>query len=284
MGHRTRSISAAPILLHRVVRVPLAPDDASDPARKASTTPATLAGLLLPHGLGALHDIKITVAGHPDPVTGYLVNIQELDAAVHAAVAPRLRRVCADRTPFHPGLHPGALLAQCAEDLRATLPSAARLHALTWCPTPLLRVEWNPSMPHSAILSRQFEFAAAHRLHCPQLSDEENRRLFGKCNSPNGHGHNYQLEVSVRTDTGAPARHVLLDLEKVVETQVLRRFDHKHLNVDTEEFCEVNPSVENIAAVCYALLDAPLRACGLPLVQVQVWETQKTSATYPAPA
>jgi 6-pyruvoyltetrahydropterin/6-carboxytetrahydropterin synthase len=138
-------------------------------------------------------------------------------------------------------------------------------------------------MPSTAILSERFEFAAAHRLHCQQLTDEQNRSIFGKCNSPNGHGHNYRVEVSVRVpiEQTVPS-FTLRHLEEIVATTVIDRFDHKHLNVDTQEFATVNPSVENIAAACHALLVAPIQERGGELVRVTVWETEKTSATYPA--
>lgn len=138
-------------------------------------------------------------------------------------------------------------------------------------------------MPHSAVLSERFEFAAAHRLNCSQLSEAENRRVFGKCNNQNGHGHNYRIEVSVRVPVGGSLPgFTAADLEDVVGRTVIERFDHKHLNLDTQEFAEVNPSVENIAAACHGLLEAPVRERGAVLMRVTVWETDKTSATYPA--
>ena len=134
-----------------------------------------------------------------------------------------------------------------------------------------------------AILRQRFEFAAAHRLHVPSLSDDENRRLFGKCNHPSGHGHNYVVEPAVAVPTGMPA-FALADLERLTHERVIERFDHKHLNLDTSEFGVggLNPSVENIARVCFDLLRESVHAAGGELVAVTVWETEKTCAAYPA--
>src|SRR5690606_33368725 len=109
------------------------------------------------------------------------------------------------------------------------------------------------------IMRQQYEFAAAHRLHCRELSDEKNREVFGKCNNPSGHGHNYRLEVTIRvpiSPTGQIVRPEQLDA--VVDTHVIEKLDHKNLSIDVPEFATRNSSVENIAQVVYGLLEAPL--------------------------
>lgn len=138
-------------------------------------------------------------------------------------------------------------------------------------------------MPDHATLTEHFEFSAAHRLHCPELGDDENRRIFGKCNHASGHGHNYRVAVSVRVPvgTGEPALGVGT-LASIVNRCVIDRFDHRHLNVDCPEFAALNPSVEHIAMVCHGLLEREVRAAGAKLERVTVWETEKTSASYPA--
>lgn len=139
----------------------------------------------------------------------------------------------------------------------------------------------------SAIIRQQFDFAAAHRLHCPSLSDEENRSTFGRCNNPSGHGHNYRVEAAFGVQTQAPQPVTVGEIERLVDEAVISRFDHKHLNEDTEEFAPeggVNPSVENIAEVCYRRLAAASEAAfsGKCWVhEVTVWETDRTSASFP---
>ena len=129
-------------------------------------------------------------------------------------------------------------------------------------------------------LTQCFEFSASHRLHVPSLSADENRKVFGKCNNPGGHGHNYQVEVTVAGPLSAETGSVLPlpDFESIVKREVIDRFDHKHLNTDTPDFREVNPSVENISRRVWELLEdkvSPAR-----LARVRVWETAKTYAEY----
>jgi len=103
-------------------------------------------------------------------------------------------------------------------------------------------------------VTRRYEFAASHRLHAAQLGEEENQRLYGKCNNPYGHGHNYVVEVSVRgplDETGRAVDPQLLD--GLVARQVLERFRHRNLNEDVN-FASVVPTSENLAAeICRRL-------------------------------
>ena len=130
-------------------------------------------------------------------------------------------------------------------------------------------------------LSQTFEFCASHRLHSPALSDEENRRTFGKCNNPHGHGHNYQVQVTL---AGTPDKFGLVmevpAFEKIVKEKVIDRFDHKHLNIECPEFANVIPSVENIAKTIYGILKPAFAQADARLASVTVWETQKTWCEY----
>lgn len=105
-------------------------------------------------------------------------------------------------------------------------------------------------------ISRKAHFNAAHRLHNPELTDEENRKLFGKCNNPNYHGHNYELIVSV-TGPIDPKTGYVMDvkfLKDLIYEEVEKPFDHKNLNIDTEEFKSLNPTAENIIVVIWKKL------------------------------
>lgn len=129
---------------------------------------------------------------------------------------------------------------------------------------------------------RKEHFNAAHRLHNAAWSDEQNVAVFGKCNNKNYHGHNYELIVKVvgvpNQDTG-----YVLDtkqLSDLIKTEVLDRFDHKNLNLDTTEFINLNPSAENIAIVIYNLLRPKL---GKDLeLQIKLYETERNFVEYPA--
>lgn len=134
-------------------------------------------------------------------------------------------------------------------------------------------------------LRQSYEFSAAHRLHVPSLSDEENRKTFGKCNNPAGHGHNYRVEVAVSCPMDPQGRIMeVAELDDVVHKRVIEKLDHKNLNVDVAEFRELNPSVENIAQVVWNLLAKHIGqagpADGASLEEISVWETEKTVCTY----
>jgi 6-pyruvoyltetrahydropterin/6-carboxytetrahydropterin synthase len=114
------------------------------------------------------------------------------------------------------------------------------LARLEWGLTPTYRVEM--SMPDAAqttprvLIRQKFDFAAAHRLHSPALSEADNRSIFGKCNNPSGHGHNYQIEPTIAVPVDKAELFDLAAFEDLVEAAVIDPFDHKHLNLDTPDF------------------------------------------------
>jgi 6-pyruvoyltetrahydropterin/6-carboxytetrahydropterin synthase len=131
-----------------------------------------------------------------------------------------------------------------------------------------------------ASITRRLSFSAAHRLQSDALSPDENRRVFGKCNHPNGHGHNYVLEVTVTGPIDAVTGMVfnLTDLKQVMTDVVERDFDHRNLNVDVPEFRTLNPTAENIAAVLWDRLRKRLKP-GL-LHEVKLIETENNFVSY----
>lgn len=105
-------------------------------------------------------------------------------------------------------------------------------------------------------LTRRYRFAASHRLHSPQLSAEENRELYGKCNHPFGHGHNYEVEVSVRGPVDERSGRVadIRSLDRLVQAQVVAAFDHRNLNAEIAAFESLVPTSENLGVeVCRRL-------------------------------
>lgn len=128
-------------------------------------------------------------------------------------------------------------------------------------------------------LGRRYRFAASHRLHNPELSEEENCRLYGKCNNPYGHGHNYVVEVHVSGEvdpaTGMIAN--LVDLDGFVEREVLEPFDHKSLNEDVPAFREIVPTTENLCMEIFRRLQ-PFP--GAKLERIRIEETSNNSFEY----
>jgi len=104
-------------------------------------------------------------------------------------------------------------------------------------------------------ITRRYQFAASHRLHAPQLSERENQELYGKCNNPYGHGHNYELNVTARGPLDESGRGIDPEqLDRLVKQQVLDAFDHRNLNVDVNSFERLVPTSENLAVeICRRL-------------------------------
>ncbi len=128
---------------------------------------------------------------------------------------------------------------------------------------------------------RKSHFNAAHRLYNPEWSKEKNDAVFGLCNNPNFHGHNYNLEVKVIGEIDPKTGYVidLKVLKDIIYQEVELRFDHKNLNLDTEEFKNLNPTAENIAVVIYNLIKAKLD----PKydLQIRLYETERNFVEYP---
>lgn len=122
-------------------------------------------------------------------------------------------------------------------------------------------------------LTRRYRFSAAHRLHAAGLSPEENARLYGKCNNPHGHGHNYTLEVTVAGEPDPVTGMVLdlKDLKDILEREVMRRMDHRFLNYEVPELAGQIPTCENIARVIWNLLDPQIKQGRLH--RVRLYET-----------
>ena len=136
-------------------------------------------------------------------------------------------------------------------------------------------------MGNKVAVFRREHFNAAHRLYNRDWNDVQNSDVFGKCSLPNYHGHNYDIEVKVVGEVDARTGFVM-DMKKLsdlVQVNVLERFDHKNLNLDTEEFKELNPTAENIAIVIYNLLRPHIPA-GNDLF-IRLYETPRNFVEYP---
>lgn len=264
--------------LRRTVRFSINPDGSTQGQNNFAGTPAS-------SGLSRYYEITLGVLGIPTPDTGYLIGIQEIDALVRRELLPIISRACRETPEQDPAGMLGELWAA------ASTASAQPLSLLRWSLSPYYCLEMT-TQSHDArqVLMRQtFEFAAAHRLHTPSMSDAENAAFFGKCNNPSGHGHNYRIEPTIAIPLDAivrvNAQHVL---QQAVNRVLLDKLDHTFLNTDCPWFDQsaggAIPSVEHIARVCYEQLAPAIESIGhgLRLVRLQAWETEKTSAIYPA--
>ncbi len=267
-------------ILQRTVRFSINPDGSTLGENSYASKPNI-------SGFGRYYEIKLAIKGQPDPKTGYLISIQEVDSIVRDLFIP----IIANQLDTNPCAHPALLLpslwAVAADQINH------QLHAIHWHITPYLSIEMtSTTQPSNAVLVRQrFDFAAAHRLHAPAMSDAQNAEFFGKCNNLHGHGHNYQLEPSIRIPIELlESKDYQLEIQQAVNSTLLDNLDHKFLNIDCRWFDQSKggaiPSVENIARICYEQLAPAIAqiAQGIELVSMSAWETEKTASIYPADA
>jgi 6-pyruvoyltetrahydropterin/6-carboxytetrahydropterin synthase len=129
-------------------------------------------------------------------------------------------------------------------------------------------------------VTRRLRFNAAHRIHTPALSDEENARLFGKCNNPNWHGHNYILDVSVSGPVDERTGYVidLGALKQLVQRKIIDKVDHRNMNLEVGFMRGVNPTAENIVLACWRVLEP--RVTPGTLTRLRLWETENNYVEY----
>jgi 6-pyruvoyltetrahydropterin/6-carboxytetrahydropterin synthase len=225
-------------------------------------------------GIAPFVRLAATIRGTVDRATGMLVHIKDVDRVLRETAVPRLRE----------GYYQRRETAEAAVwslwgRLRGRF-GRGELAELRLSASDYLAFTVREKEPAMVRVSLRFEFSAAHRLHAATLSPEENCKVFERCNNPNGHGHNYEMEVVVSGEPDATGRVLAIGtLQEIVQREVLERFDHKHLNLDCAEFAALNPTVENIAGVLFRRLKphvpAPAR-----LAAVRLWETPKTMCEY----
>ncbi|MCL7972669.1 MAG: 6-carboxytetrahydropterin synthase [marine benthic group bacterium] len=131
-----------------------------------------------------------------------------------------------------------------------------------------------------ARVTRRVHFCAGHRLHNPDLPDDVNRDTYGLCNNPSGHGHNYDLEVTVEGEVD-PVTGYVMDLKRLkalLESRVLGDVDHANLNVDVDWLSGLVPTTENLAVAIWGRIESGMS--DVRLVSVRIWETERNSVEY----
>lgn len=233
----------------------------------------------LPHGHGHNYTCYVTVQGDIDPRTGMVVNVTEVKKALAQALEPLEDAFLTRDHPCFNGRVPTT------ENIAFYLWNALKdcfqegsLHSVRVFEGKDLSVEYR-GQQEMVYLTRLYDFCAAHRLYNPSLSEEENEALYGKCQNPYGHGHNYELEVTVRGEID-PVTGMCIDLarlDQLVEEKILQKMDHKHLNYDVPELAGIIPSSENLVVVIWNLLKPEL---GEALYRVALHETSKNLFEY----
>ena len=235
--------------------------------------------------------LDVTVEGEINPVTGIILNIKEIDRIVKEAAVQLLHRKNLSRVISDSPVTAESLSLWIKERIEAQLPPEASLNSIRVEETPLDSTEWlseaeearakQTKASRKMLLTRAYEFAASHRLHSPHLSDQENQELFGKCNYVNGHGHNYVLEITVSGDINPLDGRVMnpVELDRIVNHEVVDRYDHRHLNYDIPEFETLIPSTEVLTRVIWERLKSEIPS-PVQLYRVLVRETARNIFEY----
>jgi 6-pyruvoyltetrahydropterin/6-carboxytetrahydropterin synthase len=239
-------------------------------------------------GHGHNYVVEATVTGEVNPADGMVVNIVDVDAVLKKEIVEALGdKHLSYEVPHFKETVPTLenIAFYIAERFQSAFQNpAARLTRLSVWEMPTLWATLDLEK-NLVLLTRSFDFAASHRLHAPGLSNEENLEIFGKCNNPLGHGHNYGVEVTVAGDPD-PVTGMIVDLEKldaVLYTEIMGRFDHKNLNADTEEFRGVNPTSENLTLAIWKILEKTIPEPAR-LYRVIVKETDRNYFEYYGPS
>ena len=236
------------------------------------------AGMPTGAGLALYLELALELEGEANPDTGFFINICDVDPPVRRHAVPLITHLIADT---YRGGHDVAL-ADLLVPLRTSLerlveafaPLAVKKLALQL--TPFRRISIITEADNMVHYSEKFEFSATHQLWNPKLDEEANRRLFGKCANPSGHGHNYAIEITVR---GASLDAFdALSFQEAIDAHVVEPLDHTNLNVDVPYFQAHNPTIENIAIFAWEQLQDHVE--GVALDCVRVWESERSCCAY----
>lgn len=230
------------------------------------------------NGHGHDYTLEVTVSGELNQKSGIVVNIVDIDRIIKSVVLEELDGKFLNREhPYFKEHIPTTenIVSYLWDSLEDKFEDCT-LHQIVLHENPFLLSQ--KGIETMIQLTRKYHFSAAHRLHSDQLSDEENKQIFGKCNNPHGHGHNYVLEVTVAGDQD-PVTGMVIDLaemDRVIDEVIIQKFDHKHLNLDTVEFSQLNPTAEVMTVVFWELIESHLPN----LYKIGLWETSKNYFEY----
>ncbi len=238
-------------------------------------------------GHGHNYLLEVTIAGTVDDVTGMVVNLTDLKRVLKQVLDEFDHKHLNLDTPYFSETNPTTEnLAWVLWRLLVAHPEIGTLHKIRLYQDEDLYAEIDGDLAAQAgatsgqaQLTRRYHFSAAHRLHSPQLSEADNRRMYGACGSPHSHGHNYVLTASIRNSidpvTGMAVP--LQDLDQLVRHALLRRFDRQDLNCD-QEFQTAPPTGENFVRLLWALLVKVIPAGHLTRIGLE--ETREVSYEY----
>ncbi|HEY3411641.1 MAG TPA: 6-carboxytetrahydropterin synthase [Armatimonadota bacterium] len=250
-----------------------------NPNHEASWNAAYFGRLAEIHGHN--YTVTATIAGEVDPVSGIVINLVDVKGWLAAAVSPFENRCVDAAADIMDGRQAsGENIARILWERLQTSArgTPARLDSVRLAESDELWSEYRGE-GDLVYVTKVYDFSAAHRLHAEDLSDEDNARVFGKCNRAGGHGHNYIIEITVKgaVDRETGFAYCLDRLDAIVDERVIQPMDHRNLNTDVPQFAHLNPTSENLAVVIWTALHPEV---GPALHKVRVEETPRNAFEY----
>jgi 6-pyruvoyltetrahydropterin/6-carboxytetrahydropterin synthase len=226
-------------------------------------------------GLSFFLELNVELDGEVEPSTGFVVNVSDIDRIVRRFAVPVfIERITRGGNIGFFTL--AELLSSVWKILKKQF-APARLSKLSLNLNPFRSIAIKSEVVDMVYFSEKFEFAATHKLWNDKFSEQKNLDVFGKCANPTGHGHNYIVEISVKTPPDSDDFNIC-NLEEVVDKELISVVDHKNLNVDVEYFKDIIPTVENITSFAWKQLAGKVEPAVLHCITI--WETDKTSCSY----
>ena len=226
-------------------------------------------------GLSFFLELNVELDGEVEPSTGFVVNVSDIDRIVRRFAVPVfIERITRGS---HIGFFSLAELLSSVWKILKKQFAPAGLSKLSLNLNPFRSIAIQSEVLDMVYFSEKFEFAATHKLWNDKFSEQKNMNVFGKCANPTGHGHNYIVEISVKTPPGRDDFNIC-NLEEVVDKELISVVDHKNLNVDVEYFKDIIPTVENITSFAWKQLAGKVKPALLHCITI--WETDKTSCSY----
>jgi 6-pyruvoyltetrahydropterin/6-carboxytetrahydropterin synthase len=232
-------------------------------------------------GLALFLEMGVRLSHTVNPDTGFVTNVTDIDAAVRQHGVPLFTEYITTR--YKQSQHIGLIdLQQLMRTTFSVLEEnflPCTLNELSLHLTPYRTMTMKSESPHIVFYSEKFEFAAMHKLWNDLFSEQQNLDAFGKCANASGHGHNYWVEVTIKTSS--PDQFNSLSFQNVINNRFIDLVDHKNLNADVPHFSKHIPTIENISHYAWTRLCDHFEQGELH--SVTVWESDRTSCTYFGP-
>lgn len=229
-------------------------------------------------GLGLFFELTVGLAGVAKEQTGFVMNVTDIDRQVRKYAVGIFTDFISNQYRRQKHITVKNLIGLLIEtrDLLKDKFNNAMLIELSLAINPYRKIAFDCEDMKMFYYSEKFDFAAMHKLWNDKLTEEENFASFGKCANPNGHGHNYIVEITVKAKADTDIK--IGDFENVVDEELISLVDHKNLNMDVQQLKGVNPTIENISAFAWERLNGKLSTAKLH--SVSVWESDRTFCTY----